>query len=62
MITIDGVEYTEDQLSDEQKYLIAQVQDVDSKLRNLQFQADQLNAARRVFSDSLVESFKEGDE
>jgi seryl-tRNA synthetase len=62
MITIDGVEYTEDQLSDEQKYLIAQVQDVDSKLRNLQFQADQLNAARKAFSDSLVESFKEGDE
>lgn len=62
MVTINGVEYTEDQLSDEQKYLLAQVQDIDVKLKSLQFQADQLVAAKNVFSDKLVESVKESED
>lgn len=62
MVTINGVEYTEDQLSDEQKYLLAQVQDIDIKLKSLQFQADQLVAAKNVFSDKLVESVKESED
>ena len=56
------MEYTEDQLSDEQKYLLAQVQDIDVKLKSLQFQADQLVAAKNVFSDKLVESVKESED
>jgi hypothetical protein len=62
VVTINGVEYTEDQLSDEQKYLLAQVQDIDIKLKSLQFQADQLVAAKNVFSDKLVESVKESED
>lgn len=62
MVTINGVEYTEDQLSDEQKYLLAQVQDIDVKLKSLQFQADQLVAAKNVFADKLVESVKESED
>jgi hypothetical protein len=62
LVTINGVEYTEDQLTDEQKYLLAQVQDIDVKLKSLQFQADQLVAAKNVFSDKLVESVKESED
>ena len=62
MITIDGVEYTEDQLSDPQKYMVAQVQDIDDKISKLRFQIDQLSVAKQGFSDLLVNSFKSEDE
>lgn len=62
MITIDGVEYTEDQLSDSQKYMVAQVQDIDDKISKVRFQLDQLHVAKQGFSDLLVNSFKSEDE
>jgi hypothetical protein len=62
MITIDGIEYTEDQLSDSQKYMVAQVQDIDDKIGKVRFQLDQLHVAKQGFSDLLVNSFKSEDE
>jgi hypothetical protein len=62
MITIDGVEYTEDQLTDAQKYMVAQVQDIDDKIGKVRFQLDQLHVAKQGFSDLLVNSFKSEDE
>ena len=62
MITIDGVEYTEDQLTDAQKYLVSQIQDIESKLSSLRFQLDQLTVSKQGFSDLLVKSFEEKDE
>lgn len=56
MITIDDVEYNPEDLSDEVKYMIAQVQNIDSKLNELKFQMDQLGAARNAFSDAIVKS------
>ena len=58
MITIDGVEYAEEDLTEEVKYLIAQVNDVDQKLAGLRFQADQLVAAKNAFSDAIVKSLQ----
>lgn len=58
MITVDGVEYNEDDLTDEQKYLVNQVRDIETKLGRLSFEADQLNAAKKLFSDTLVQSLK----
>ena len=54
MVTIDGIEYEADTLSDEVKYMIAQVKDIDEKLGHLRFQVDQLNAAKTAFSDAIV--------
>lgn len=54
MITIDNVDYNPEDLSDEIKYLVAQVKDIDEKLAHLRFQADQLNAAKNAFSDAIV--------
>jgi prefoldin subunit 5 len=59
MITIDDKEYTEEDLTDAQKYLVAQVQDIDSKIRNLQFQLDQLSVAKDAFSNQVVLSVRE---
>ena len=54
VITIDGVEYNPEDLSDEIKYMVAQVKDIDEKLGHLRFQVDQLNAAKTAFSDAIV--------
>ena len=54
MITIDGVEYNPEDLSDEIKYMVAQVKDIDEKLGHLRFQVDQLSAAKNAFSDAIV--------
>ena len=62
MITIDGTEYTEEQLTDTQKYLVAQVQDIQGKMQNLQFQLDQLNVAKDAFSNQIVTSVREAQE
>jgi hypothetical protein len=58
MVTIDGIEYEADDLTDEVKYMIAQVKDIDDKLANLRFQMDQLTVAKNAFSDAVVKAVK----
>lgn len=43
-------------LSDREKYLVNQIEDINLKIANLQFQADQLTAAKQLFSVELVNS------
>ena len=62
MLTVNGVEYTEDQLSPEQKYLVALIQDVEAQLEQLRFKADQLNASHSALSNTLVNSFNEEED
>ena len=62
MLTVDGVEYTEDQLTPEQKYLAALIQDVEAQLEQLRFKADQLNAAHNALSGSLISSLSKEEE
>lgn len=52
-ITINETEYNVDDLTQEQKYLVSQLQDLNSKQVNLQFQLDQIQAAKTVFSNTL---------
>lgn len=54
MVTIDGVEYTEDQLTEEQKYMVAQLQDLEQKLSQLRFQMDQLGVTKNAFTNALI--------
>jgi len=60
-ITIDGVEHNLDSLSDESKYMISQIQDLQKKAASLRFSLDQINVAQDVFSQNLVKSL-EGDD
>ena len=55
-IQIDGTEYEVANFTDQQKALLAQVTDINQKLGNLQFQADQLVVAKDAFVQILKNS------
>jgi hypothetical protein len=56
VIVIDGTEYTEDQLTDEQKVLINHVADLDRKIGSTRFNLDQLQVGRDAFMKMLTAS------
>jgi uncharacterized protein YdeI (BOF family) len=58
-ITINDKEYTEDQLTNEQKVMINHIGDLDRKINSTQFNLDQLNVGRKAFMDMLTESLEE---
>ena len=58
-IVIDDVEYTEDQLSDEQKVLINHVADLDRKIGSARFNLDQLQVGRDAFMGMLKQNLQE---
>ena len=58
-ITIDGVDYTEDQLTDQQKAMVNHISDLDRKISSTQFNLDQLNVGKSAFVNMLTQSIKE---
>lgn len=58
VITINDVDYTEDQLTDEQKVLINHVADLDRKIGSTRFNLDQLQVGRDAFMNMLTASLK----
>ena len=60
-ITINDKEYTEEQLTDDQKVLINHITDLDRKIGSTQFNLDQLQVGRKAFM-SLLESSLETEE
>jgi len=61
VITIDGTEYKEEDLSQDQSYFINQIRDLQAKAANLKFQLDQVTVAQNAFTNSLIESLKSED-
>jgi len=61
-IVINDKEYTEDQLTDQQKVMINHINDLDRKIRSTEFNLDQLNVGRKAFVDMLTEALKEEPE
>ena len=59
VITIDGTEYTESQLSDTQKIMITHTSDLDRKIQSAKFNLDQLQVGRNAFMASLSASLAE---
>jgi len=53
VITIDEIEYTEDQLSDEAKVCINHIGSLDQKIGSTQFNLTQLQVGRQAFMDML---------
>ena len=53
IITIDNVEYTEDQLSDEAKACINHIGSLDQKIASAQFNLIQLQVGRDAFMEKL---------
>ena len=58
----DGKEVNFDDLQDEQKIMVNQIRDLDMQLGRLNFQAQQLPAAKNHFSTELNSSLKEEKE
>lgn len=61
-ITINGTDYTEDQLTNEQKAMINHITDLERKIGTTQFNLDQLNVGRQAFVNMLNESLSEATE
>jgi uncharacterized protein (DUF2236 family) len=59
VINIAGTEYDPNDLTDQQKYWIAQVRDLQVKRQTQQFQLDQINVALDSFMNALIGSFKD---
>jgi hypothetical protein len=55
-VTINGTDYTEDQLTDQQKVMINHVADLDRKMGSAQFNLDQLQVGKQAFMDMLTKS------
>ena len=59
VVFINDVELKESDMTDKQKYLAQQVQDLTNKQTRLQFELDQINASLSVFKQALIDSTKE---
>jgi hypothetical protein len=58
-ISVDGVEYTLEDMSPEQQAMVNHISDLDRKVRSTQFNLDQLNVGRQAFVEMLSKSLKE---
>ena len=58
VITIDGKEYNQEDLSQDQTYFINQIKDLQAKGASLRFQLDQVTVAQNAFTNSLIASLK----
>ena len=61
-IVINDKEYTEDQLTDQQKIMVNHVADLDRKMGTTQFNLDQLAVGKQAFVDMLTKSLDEAVE
>ena len=62
VVSIAGTDYDPDDLTDQQKYWIAQVQDLQGKRQAAQFQLDQISASADSFMNSLIQSLSDETE
>ena len=58
-ITIGDKEYTEDQLTDQQKVMINHITDLDRKISSTQFNLDQLQVGKQAFVKMLTKTLEE---
>jgi hypothetical protein len=61
-IVIDDVEYSYEDMTDEQKVLINHVADLDRKVASTQFNLDQLNVGKQAFVRLLKDSLDASSE
>jgi hypothetical protein len=61
-ITIDDIEYTEDQLDDEQKMMVNHINSLQQKINSSQFNLDQLRVGQDAFVKMLKDSLEKVDE
>ena len=62
IIAVDDVDYTEDQLTDEQKLIINHINSLQQKINSAQFNLDQLSVGKDAFVNMLKSSLNSGKE
>lgn len=61
-ITIDGIEYDIESMTDQQKTMLNHINDLDRKMGTTQFNLDQLSVGRQAFINMLKESLTSTEE
>jgi len=56
VVSINGEEYSREDFSDQQNYIVEQCRDLQAKRQQAQFQVDQLTGALDFFTKALIES------
>ena len=59
VITINDVDYTEDQLTDQQKVMINHINSLQQKIGSAEFNLDQLKVGKEAFVNMLTASLDE---
>jgi hypothetical protein len=62
VIKIDGKDFNPEDLSNNQKYYIQQVQDLQLKSNKLAFEKDQIDKAKDHFVSALINSVKDDED
>jgi len=60
-ITIDDVDYTEEDLTDEQKVMISHINSLQQKINSAEFNLDQLRVGKDAFIQMLKGSLEKED-
>jgi|TARA_B100001939_G_scaffold254961_1_gene221856 hypothetical protein len=62
VVTINGKDFTEDELQDTSKYLVAQIRDLQGQEAQLNFKLHQIRAALQIMTNELISSVEEKPE
>ena len=62
IININGTDYSQDDLSQEQQYMIAQVRDLQMKAAQTKFQLDQIQVSLDHFTNKVIESIEDKEQ
>jgi hypothetical protein len=62
VISINGTDYNTDSFNNEQKYVIAQIRDLQARFEVEKFKLDQTQVALKSFTSALLKSLEENNE
>ena len=62
VIKIDGKDFNHEDLDNNQKYYIQQIQDLQTKSNKLAFEKDQIDKAKDHFVSALIKSVKDDED
>ncbi len=62
IVNINGEEYSREDFTDQQNYIVEQCRDLQAKRQQAQFQVDQLAGALDFFTKALIESVSKDSE
>jgi len=60
-VTVDGVEYVYEDMTDKQKAIINHIRDLDRKISSTQFNLEQMGVGREAFVSMLKSDLEESE-